>query len=111
MNFIARLLLVTLTILVVATYVPGIHVEGFYAALLAAVVLGLLNVLVKPILTILTFPITVITLGLFSFVINAVIFWWVGSILDGFVVDGFVAAFIGSLIVSAVSVVGNKIFS
>ncbi len=109
MKFIARLLLVTLTILVVANYVPGIEVDGFYAALIASLVLALLNVLVKPILTILTFPITVITLGLFTFVINALIFWWAAMLLDGFEVVNFTAALVGSLIVSVVTVVGNRL--
>lgn len=108
MNILARLLLTTLTLLVVATYVPGITVDGFYSALIAAIILGLLNLFVKPILIILTFPITIITVGLFVLVINTSLFWFTASFVDGFSVASFWHAFLGSLIVSVVSTVGNR---
>ena len=75
-------------------------VTSFTSALIAAAVLGLLNAVVRPILVLLTLPVTVITLGLFLFVINALMFWVAASLLTGFEVSGFVAALIGSLIYS-----------
>ncbi len=108
LRLITRLLLITLTLLVVAEYVPGITVEGFYPAFIAAIVLGLLNTIVKPVLIILTFPITVITIGLFVFFINATLFWFAASFIEGFAVTGFWYALLGSLIVSVVSTLGNR---
>lgn len=90
-------------LLVVAYVLPGIHVASFGSAMIAAVVLGLLNTLVKPVLTLLTLPITIVTLGLFLLVINALVFWMAGSILNGFQVDGFWWAVIGAIIYSVVS--------
>jgi putative membrane protein len=108
MKFITRILLTALALLVVAAYVPGIEVDGLYPALIAAIVLGLLNVIVKPILVILTFPITVITIGLFLLVINAALFWFAASFIDGFSVAGFWPALIGSVVVSLISTIGNR---
>ena len=108
MKIIAKLLLIALTLLLVAEYVPGITVDGFYTALIAAVILGVLNLIVKPILFILTFPITVLTVGLFVLVINAALFWFAASFIDGFSVAGFWPALIGSLIVTVVSTIGNR---
>jgi len=76
-------------LLVVAYILPGIHVASFGSALIAALVLGLLNTIVKPILTVLTLPITIVTLGLFLLVLNALVFWFAGSVLKGFQVEGF----------------------
>ncbi len=108
MKLITRLLLTTLTLLVVAAYVPGVHVEGLYPALIAAVVLGLLNLIVRPVLFILTFPITVLTIGFFVLIINASLFWFASSFIQGFTVDSFLAAFVGSLIVTVVSTLANR---
>jgi len=107
-HLLSRLLLITLTLLVVAEYVPGIVVAGLYPAFIAAVVLGLLNTIVKPILIILTFPITVLTIGLFVFIINASLFWFAASFIEGFSVASFWYALLGSLIVSVVSTIGNR---
>lgn len=90
-------------LLVVAYLLPGITVASFSSALLAAVVLGLLNMLLKPVLQILTLPLTVVTLGLFLLVINALLFWMAGSILKGFEVAGFWWAFIGAIVYSIVT--------
>ncbi|HEX7386357.1 MAG TPA: phage holin family protein [Castellaniella sp.] len=90
-------------LLVVAYILPGISVSSFGSALIAALVLGLLNAVVKPLLILLTLPLTVVTLGLFLLVINALVFWLAGSILRGFQVDGFWWAVIGALIYSIVS--------
>jgi putative membrane protein len=108
MKLIARLLLTTLALLVVAAYVPGVAIDGLYSAIMAAVVLGLLNLFVRPILVILTFPITLLTLGLFILIINASLFWFAATFIEGFSVTGFLPALIGSLIVTIVSTLGNK---
>lgn len=90
-------------LLIVAYILPGISVASFGSALIAALVLGLLNTLVKPVLVILTLPITVVTLGLFLLVLNALLFWFAGSILKGFQVDGFGWALLGALIYSIIA--------
>ena len=88
---------------------------GFGTALIAALVLGLLNTLVRPLLVLLTLPVTLLTLGLFLFVINAMMFWAAASVLDGFHVDGFSAALIGSLLYSlcgmVIDVAVERLFS
>lgn len=109
MGMLTRFLLTVLGILLVARYVPGIEVSSFYVALLVAVVLGLVNIILKPILVILTLPITLITLGLFTFVINAVLFWIVSVFIPGFSVDGFIPAFIGALIIAAIHWAAEKL--
>lgn len=111
MKLLTRLLLTALVLLVVANYIPGIHVAGFYSAFIVAVILGLLNLFVRPVLVILTLPITLLTLGLFMFVINAALFWFAATFIDGFSVDSFGYALLGSLIVSVASAVGNKYIS
>lgn len=108
MKIITKLLLVTLTLLLVSEYVPGITITGFYAAIIAAFILGIFNALVRPVLIILTLPITVITLGLFILVINASLFYFAASFIDGFNVASFGWALVGSLIVSLVSTLGNR---
>jgi putative membrane protein len=101
----------TITILIVAFVLPGVRVAGLSSAVIAAAILGILNALVKPILVILTFPITLLTLGLFLFVINALMFLLAGSVFRGFKVDSFGTALIASIIVSIVSFVLNRILS
>ena len=91
------------TLLIVAYILPGIVVSSFWSAMLAAVVLGLINMLVKPLLILLTLPITIVTLGLFLLVINALMFWLAGSILKGFQVNGFWWAVGGALFYSVIS--------
>lgn len=90
-------------LLAVAYLIPSIHVASFWAALIAALVLGLVNTLVRPVLVILTLPVTLLTLGVFILVINALLFWFVGSILQGFQVAGFGSAFLGALLYSIIS--------
>ena len=87
----------------VAYLMPSIHVASFWAALIAALVLGLVNTLVRPVLVILTLPVTLLTLGVFILVINALLFWFVGSILQGFQVESFGSAFFGALLYSIIS--------
>jgi putative membrane protein len=92
-----------LALIAVANFVPGIHVDGFAAALIAAFFLGLVNTLIRPIFLILTLPVTMITLGLFIFVINGLLFWFTGSILKGFVVDSFWNGVMGAVLYSIFS--------
>ena len=100
MKLIVRWLLLAAALLLVAHLYPGVTVKSFGSAMIAAFVLGLLNTLLRPILVLLTLPVTIVTLGLFLFVINALMFYFAASLLDGFHVNGFVAALIGSLIYS-----------
>ena len=100
MKILLRWLLLAAALLLVANLYPGVQVASFTSAMIAALVLGLLNALLRPILVLLTLPVTVITLGLFLFVINALMFYFAASLLDGFHVNGFVAALVGSLLYS-----------
>ena len=95
-----RWLLLAAALLLVAHLYPGVTVKSFGSAMIAALVLGLLNALLRPLLVLLTLPVTVLTLGLFLFIINALMFWAAASLLDGLAVTGFWAALIGSLIYS-----------
>ena len=108
MKILARIIITAFALLLVARFVPGITVDGLYPALIAALILGILNVIVRPILVILTFPITIVTLGLFIFVINAFLFLFVASFVDGFAVSGFWTALFGSIVVSVISSIVNK---
>ena len=100
MKIIIRWLLLAAALLLVAYLYPGVTISSFGSAMIAAFVLGLFNTLLRPILVLLTLPVTVVTLGLFLFVINALMFYFAASLLDGFHVNGFAAALIGSLIYS-----------
>ena len=100
MKLIIRWLLLAAALLLVAYLYPGVSVTSFGVAMIAALVLGLLNTVVRPILVLLTLPVTLLTLGLFLFVINALMFWAAAGVLEGFNVRGFTAALIGSLIYS-----------
>jgi putative membrane protein len=105
MKLIVRWLLLAAALLAVTHVVPGVVVSSFGAALWAAFVLGLLNTLLRPLLVLLTLPVTVITLGLFLFVINAAMFYMAASMLDGLSVTGFTAALLGSLAYSVCGLV------
>jgi putative membrane protein len=106
-EFSMRLLLIwvlnAIALLGVAYLMPAIHVADFMSAMIAALVLGLVNTLIRPLLILLTLPATLLTLGLFIFVVNGVLFWLVGSILQGFRVDGFWNAVFGAILYSAIS--------
>lgn len=105
MKTIVKWLLSATALLLVAYLYSGVQVTSFGAALIAAFVIGLLNMILRPVLVVLTLPVTVVTLGLFLFVINALMFWAAAEVLDGFRVRGFGAAMLGSLIYSAFGVV------
>lgn len=111
MTLILRLLFNALGLLLIAEYIDGITVDGFYSALIAALVLGVLNLFVRPVLFILTLPITILSLGLFAFIINAALFLFAASFIDNFDVDNFWYALLGSILMSIVSAVGNRFIS
>ncbi|MDI4634724.1 phage holin family protein [Pelomonas sp. V22] len=100
MKTLLRWFLLAAALLLLAHLYPGVEVKSFVSALIAALVLGLLNTLLRPILVLLTLPVTVLSLGLFLFVINALMFWAAAKLLDGFAVSDFGAALVGSLIYS-----------
>lgn len=105
LKLIAKWLLSAAALLFVAYVYNGVQVTSFTSAMLAALVIGLLNAVVRPVLVVLTLPVTVVTLGLFLFVINALVFWSAAAVLDGFGVRDFLAALVGSLIYTALGVV------
>lgn len=105
MKVLVRWMLLAASLLLVAQLTPSVQVGSFATAMLAALVLGLLNALVRPLLVLLTLPVTLLTLGLFLFVINALMFYWAANLLEGFSVTGFGAALLGSLIYSACGLV------
>ena len=105
LKLIVKWLLSASALLFVAYVYSGVQVGSFASAMIAALVIGLLNAVVRPVLVVLTLPVTVLTLGLFLFVINALVFWAAAAVLDGFLVRDFVAALVGSLIYSALGVV------
>ena len=107
MRFLARLLLNGIAIIVAAYLLPGLHIDGPFPALIAGVILGFVNAIVRPILLFLTFPLTLLTLGLFIFVVNAICFGLTAWLVRGFSIDGFLPALFGALFVSVVSWILN----
>ena len=105
---ILRWLLNTVTLLFVAQLVPGFVVETFWSALIAALVLGLVNAVIRPVLLILTLPINFLTLGLFTFVINALMLLLVSHIVKGFTITSFAAALVGGIVLWLVSLLTNQ---
>jgi putative membrane protein len=105
MGLLIRLIINAIALLLVDYFIPGVHVSGVGAALLSALILGIVNTLLKPILVILSLPLEIITLGLFTLVINAALFYLVAKLGIGLSVDNFGAAFIGALVLSIVSFV------
>ena len=103
MKLLLRWLVSALTLILLAYYLPGVRVDGGYTAIVVVLVLSLLNAVIRPILIVLTLPVNLLTLGLFSLVINALIFWLASTMVKGFYVEGFTAAFFGALIMSVVS--------
>ena len=110
MNLLLRWLISALALLLIAYLLPGITVANFFpAALVAALVLGLVNAFIRPVVKMLTLPLTCLTLGLFSLVVNAVLFWAVAAFVDGFAVDGIVAALLGSIAYSLVTAAASTV--
>jgi putative membrane protein len=109
MRFLVRLVLNGLAIIIAAWLLPGIHITSPLSALLAGVILGFVNAIVRPVLFFLTLPLTLLTLGLFIFVLNAICFALTAWLVPGFSVDGFFSALVGALLVSVVSWILNGI--
>ena len=109
LTLLARWLVNAAALIAVAYLYPGVKVDDFVTALIAALVLGLVNAIVRPILVILTLPVTILTLGLFLFVINAFCFWFVAEAVSGFRVDGAIAALVGSLLYSVLTLLTSWI--
>lgn len=93
-----------------AYFVPGVQIANAWAAVIAALIIGLVNALVRPILLLLTLPINILTLGLFTLIINALMFWLASSVVKGFDVTNFKAAFLGALVYWLVSWFVNNLF-
>ena len=108
-KMIIRFLAVVVGLFIAAELISGVDIEGLYPAIIVAVFLGVMNIIVRPILVILTLPITILTLGIFIFVINATIFLFIGTIVKGFDVEGFIPALLGSIVVSTISWIVQKI--
>ena len=108
-NIILRWLLYALLIIFVSWIIPGIEVDNFLSAMFVCIILALVNAFIKPLVQIITLPVTILTLGLFSLVINALMFMLAGWITPGFEVEGFLSALLGSLLLSLFSLAVNKI--
>lgn len=108
MKILTKLLITILLLLLVANYVPGIEVSGLYIAFIVAIILGVVNLVIRPILVLLTLPINMMTFGLFTFIINAILFWFISTFIQGFNVDGFISAFVGAFIISIGNSFANK---
>lgn len=102
--FILHLVLTALALIVVANLVGGVQVGGFFSALIAALILGLVNAVVRPVMILLTLPLTIVTLGLFLFVVNALMFWLAAALVPGFYITGFGAALLGSLLLTVLNI-------
>jgi putative membrane protein len=111
MSFLIRLVVNAIALIIVEYLIPGVHVSGIGAALLAALILGIVNAVLKPILVILSLPLEILTLGLFTLVINAALFYLVAKLGLGLTVDNFGAAFLGALVLSIVSFILSSLVS
>jgi len=108
-TILTKVFIIALALVLTAHLLPGVTITGPYPAIIAAVILGLLNILVRPVLVVLTLPVTVVTLGLFIFVINAAMLLLAAYFVEGFTVSGFWVAVVASLVVSVISTVINKL--
>lgn len=109
MRIVLQWLILTVAVFATPYVVDGIHVSSVLTALIVAAILGFINMLIKPIIKILTLPINILTLGLFSLVLNGLFFWFVAGLVSGFEIDTFTAAIVGALIVSVINWLGSKI--
>ena len=109
MNLLIKILVTAGLVLLIANFMPGVHVAGFTTALIVAMVLGLLNIFIKPIIVIFTFPVTILTLGLFLLVINAIIILLCANIARGFAIDSFWTALFFSIVLSLLQSIMNGI--
>lgn len=111
MSYIIILLVLTVSVWLTATLLPGAEIDSFVTAIPVAIVLTVFNALLKPLLVLLTIPVTIVTFGLFLFVINGLIIWWISGLFKGFSIDSFGWAIIFSLLLSIIQSVLNKLIS
>lgn len=109
MNIFVKWLVTAIAILIAGKVIPGVDITGPWAALWVAVFLGLFNIILRPVLIILTLPINVVTFGLFTFVINALLAWLTSTIIQGFYIEGLLAALFFSIVLSAVTYILNEL--
>ena len=109
MNIFLKWIIYALAVMLVAWLVPGISVDGFWSAMIAMVIIALINAIIRPLILLITLPINFLTLGIFTFVINALLLLLAGYVTPGFSVDGFWSALIGSLLLSLISIPINSI--
>ncbi len=109
MILLLRWILFTLAIMFVAWLVPGISVENFQSAMLVTVIMALINIFIRPLIVFITLPINILTLGIFTLIINALLFMLAGYLAPGFYVDGFLAAFLGSLVLAFLGLIINMV--
>lgn len=107
--FLLHLVLTAVALLIVANVVSGVHIGGFLPALIGALILGVVNAFVRPIMIVLTLPLTVVTLGLFLFVVNALMFWLAAALVPGFQIGGFGAALLGSLLLTVLNLLIDRL--
>jgi putative membrane protein len=110
MKIIIHWLILTLAVLATPFIVSGIHVNSLLTAVVVAAILGFINTVIKPIVTILTLPINILTLGLFSVILNGLFFWFVAGVVSGFTIDSFTAAILGALVISVLNWIMSKAF-
>ncbi len=112
MRIIKQVILLSIAVFAASYFIQGVHINPIWTALIVGAVLAVINFTVKPIIKILTLPINIITLGLFSIVINAAIFWFIGTgaFIKGFTIDNWQAALYGSLLISVIHWLGEKMF-
>jgi putative membrane protein len=108
-RFLLHLVLTAAALLLVAYLVDGVDVSGFGAAVIGALALGLINAIVRPVMILLTLPLTIVTLGLFLFVVNALMLWLVAALVPGIQIGGFGAALLGSLLLTVLNVVIDRL--
>ncbi|MBI2600042.1 phage holin family protein [Candidatus Daviesbacteria bacterium] len=109
MQLVLALLLNTAALLITAYIVPGFKVDNFTTALLAAIALGVVNTFIKPIISLITLPLSIVTLGLFVFVVNAIMLFIVAAVVKGLTIDGWLPAILGAIVLSVVSTVLNSV--
>lgn len=108
LKLILKFIITALALLAIAQFVPGIVITSFWTALLAALIWGIVGITIKPLVHLMALPVTILTLGLFAFIINALLFWLVAALVPGFDVAGFIPALLGSLLLAIVSWVMHK---
>lgn len=110
MKLLGKLLINTLALLVTTQIVPGFHINGITTAVLAAIVLGVINTFIRPVMLIITLPLNVVTLGLFTFVINALMLWFTAYFVRGFLIENWMSAILAAIVLAIVSTVLGMLF-